>query len=420
MSDRSRKSRQTTSRDTPSATSSPASGSGPTPYEGLDGQMTLPFGQGVVRVSRSVRAGNAEAQTMSVISGPHGSGSSESVALTSSLGNRLRARLASAGSTLFQLTWKERVTPSGRVISQLRASARRTSASGSTSSENDSAGWATPDVTLAPRRSGIERKANGKVYTRDDPTLTGQAQLASWPTPKETEHQFTQKRGNLTLNGTAQLASWPTPAATELGNTLESYQAMKANMESGPRTAITHLSQAAQLAAWPSPMDQDCESAARHGYMITGNQGTTLTDAARLALPESSWVTPASRDYKGANSEAHVTTNGTGRMHMDQLANQTVHLVGWPTPMLPNKDAGNSDYTRKIEVAMGIRDSVNGKRLDETEPSGQTPSGSPAGTGKRAQLNPALSRWLQGLPKEWCEAAIRAHRLMPTTRRKRA
>lgn len=40
-------------------------------------------------------------------------------------------------------------------------------------------------------------------------------------------------------------------------------------------------------------------------------------------------------------------------------------------------------------------------------------------TGPRGALNPALARWLSGYPVEWDECAIRAHRLMPITRRKR-
>ena len=57
----------------------------------------------------------------------------QSVALTQSLGNRLRVKTASIGSTLFRLTWKERITPLGRRICALRASVLRTSGSDSTS-----------------------------------------------------------------------------------------------------------------------------------------------------------------------------------------------------------------------------------------------------------------------------------------------
>jgi hypothetical protein len=43
------------------------------------------------------------------------------------------------------------------------------------------------------------------------------------------------------------------------------------------------------------------------------------------------WPTPASRDYKGENGEAHLT-NGTGRLHMDQLPNAVAHGFTHPAP----------------------------------------------------------------------------------------
>src|SRR5215475_3696763 len=43
---------------------------------------------------------------------------------------------------------------------------------------------------------------------------------------------------------------------------------------------------------WPTPTETDAKSSARHGYMITGNQGTTLLDQARLMI----WPTPAATD----------------------------------------------------------------------------------------------------------------------------
>src|SRR5579859_4091658 len=64
--------------------------------------------------------------------------------LSCSLGSRLQAKTDLLGSTLFKLTWKQRLTPSGRLIFALRASALRTSGKGSTLSEHK--GWPTPNT----------------------------------------------------------------------------------------------------------------------------------------------------------------------------------------------------------------------------------------------------------------------------------
>jgi hypothetical protein len=63
--------------------------------------------------------------------------SSASVALTLSLVSKLKQRLTTDGSTLFKLTWREKVTPAGWLVYRLAASAPRTSA-------KDSGSWATP------------------------------------------------------------------------------------------------------------------------------------------------------------------------------------------------------------------------------------------------------------------------------------
>lgn len=44
--------------------------------------------------------------------------------------------------------------------------------------------------------------------------------------------------------------------------------------------------------SWPTTTREDARSSARHGYMLTGNQGSTLLDVARLA----SWPTPCQQD----------------------------------------------------------------------------------------------------------------------------
>src|SRR5256885_14596544 len=103
---------------------------GAPPCASPGGQTTARSGRAVARANRSRLLAKDAGQLTLGISGQHGSGSSQSVSLQQSLENRLRARMELNGSILFRLTWKEWVTPSGRRICALRASARRTRANG--------------------------------------------------------------------------------------------------------------------------------------------------------------------------------------------------------------------------------------------------------------------------------------------------
>jgi hypothetical protein len=119
------------------ATSSPASASGATPFGKPDGRTTAPYGPDRVRASLSARQAKVQGLLTSGTCGQRGITSSASVALQQSLASRLQAKMALVGSTLFNLTWKQRATPSGLLIFALRASARRTS-------DNDCFSWPTP------------------------------------------------------------------------------------------------------------------------------------------------------------------------------------------------------------------------------------------------------------------------------------
>ena len=97
----------------------------------------------------------------------------------------------------------------------------------------------------------------------------------------------------------------------------------------------------------------------------------------------SQWPTPAARDAKGANSREHVEVNGTGRRHMDQLANFAVHSL--PAQQITRDGSDTSEKRRTlnprfVEALMGW----------------------PAGWTSFAFAATEWSHWLQHMRFEFC------------------
>jgi hypothetical protein len=240
--------------------------------------MIVLYGQDHVRASLSARQAKEQGLLMSGTCGPRSTTSSASASLQLSLVSKLQAKTALVGSTLYCLTWKQRATPAGRLISALRASARRISDSGSGGLEK---GWPTPNTydgkgAYQDVDKNLARTAAGRQVTMQDT-----AQLATWPTPASRDYKGESGSGRQerkgdpadTVPNAAALAGWPKPTVTDAARGIE-YDPMAKNMT---------LNMAAARSGWPTPAASDGE---RAGSGITaGMTGTSLTQMSKMVGP---------------------------------------------------------------------------------------------------------------------------------------
>jgi hypothetical protein len=281
---------------------------------------------------------------------------------------------------LFNLTWKERITPAQYSIFALRASARRTSGS---------------DCIGVLQESQSNKAVQGSGKEGSNPRLA-HSTIAHWITPQT--HDVTTRGNTMAdhhysphdLSNQVELTSWPTPTSKFKagGQYKDSDKAMARAM--GPHA--NDLRDFAQMAAWPSPTTP------------SGGQTpqVTLKDVANLA----SWPTPTTRDHKDGHYQPNVPVNA--------LLGRSVWAAGWPTPMAgtPKTDqyneAGNTDSSRKTIALRGANIAGSGITPDPnwTGParltaSGEIRIGSTAAMASGGQLRPGHSRWLMGCRAAW-------------------
>jgi len=197
-----------------SAIFSQALESGPTPCAAPDGPTTAPCGPEAPRANLSARQAKAAGLMTSGTYGPHSTTSLASAALASSLASRLKQRLDTDGSTLFNLTWKEKVTPSGRVYSAHTASARPISANASfgwpSPQAHDKHGGKTPEQVAAMRLRSKAGVSNLNEVCQLVPITQG------WNTPRATDgSKGGPNQSGGALPADAALTGWATPTTLD-------------------------------------------------------------------------------------------------------------------------------------------------------------------------------------------------------------
>lgn len=386
--------------NTLNATSSQGSGDGASHCASQDGQTTVLFGPDPALANLSARQAEEQGKLMSGTSGRTGITSSASASLKQFLANKLQAKTASAGSTLYKLTWKQRDTPSQLKISALRASALRTSGSASGSS-----GWPTPivnDVTGSTHCYG----KNKEILLK----LPGAAKQAGWPTPivnwasitiksEAAEKEISRKGPTNNLGVAAHVAGWPTPDAHAGSGGRTPADLTKLMRDNGTKVQVT-INHAAAMTGWPTQM---AGTPAQNGNNEAGNN-----DSSRKTVALAAWPTPMAMDAtKACNRFREDRQNGLGAMSS---------TAGWPTPAQTDHKGGYEGgrirngklSTDRLDVTAQL---TGPARLTAT---GEMLTGCSAEMESGGQLNPAHSRWLMGYPPEWDDCAVTA---MPSSRK---
>ena len=246
-----RMSHRQTSKASTNAISLPASDSGPSRSNAPGFRQLAGSGPVPALASLSARQVKERGLLTSGTFGPLGTTSSASAALNSSLGNRLRAKTALDGSILYRLIWKDRVTPSGRTISALRASARSTS-----DKDYGLLPWPTPTTR--------DHKDGASVGTVPINGLLGRAvwMVTGWPTPTSnngTGPGEQGREGGQNLQTSVALAGRATPNAAFQDGDPEKHLARKIAAGVSKNPVITDLSMQARawLSGWNTPRASD-------------------------------------------------------------------------------------------------------------------------------------------------------------------
>lgn len=190
-------------------------------YRSLEFPPLSRCGRAVLRASLSLWLENSSEKTIPVTWLRPFSNSSRSADLNGYMVNRLQQQLASTGSTLYSLSWKNKVTPAGRQYCQRQASVPRTNAIAFSLVHS----WPTPVANPANgspeafKQRKLNSIARGSQMGSTVSDIQMVAKLAAWPTPTTRDHKDGAECLNVPTNSLlgrqVWQANWPTPRSAD-------------------------------------------------------------------------------------------------------------------------------------------------------------------------------------------------------------
>jgi hypothetical protein len=138
---------------------------------------------------------------------------------------------------------------------------------------------------------------------------------------------------------------------------------------------------------------------------LDGKRSGGLNTEAAMA----GWATPTVHDTKGTDYNRY-TENGKGENRSGALQDQA-QIAGWPTPLAADsRGRAGAAAHKDSELPNAVCKLMHDQPARRTA-TGEMLTGSSAAMESGGQLNPAMSRWLMGLPEVW-------DTLAPITKRK--
>ena len=242
--------------------------------------------------------------------------------------------------------------------------------------------WPTP-MAGTPAQNGNNAAGNNDFSRRAEKL----AQAVMWGTPSATLQNYDENpeayaarkaQAGINLGQRAQM--WYTPDVPNGGRAMPKGMTLTGRKADGTKGQVGLENQAKM---WTTPQAHDVTMRG------SGQVPTSKAGNACLARDAANWPTPASRGHKGENSAAHLT-NGTGRLHLDQLPNFVAHIFSQPDPTTWMPGELSSQATR------------NARRLYLSATSRLSPAtlrrlSKPENFHSR-RLNPNFVEWLMGWP----------------------